>query len=215
MFISIESVDGAGKTTQVKILVEKLRDRGYEVVLTREPGGTPGADQIRSMILGGDTDRWSPMTEVLLFTAARRDHVEKVIRPALQSGKIVISDRYVDSTRAYQSVRGDDLRKTIDLLHNETIGLDPDLTLLMDIDPVKAWERANQRNDAAVLDEGRFEKLGHSFQEKVRSAFLELAAAHDDRFALIDASGSIEEIAAQIEQAVMTRLDHIHTPGIA
>ncbi len=133
-FITFEGIDGSGKSTQVRTLATALRAGGAEVVETREPGGAPGAELIRALLVSGDTGRWSPETEILLFTAARRDHLERTIRPALDRGATVISDRFADSTRVYQGVARADLRPTVDALHALAIGIEPDLTLILDLD---------------------------------------------------------------------------------
>ncbi len=145
MFISFEGIDGSGKSTQARLLAEALRAGGREVVLTREPGGSPGAEEIRRLVLEGDPDRWSAETEILLFTAARRDHLEKTIRPALAAGHVVITDRFADSTRLYQGLSRGDLRGTVDELHRLMIGIEPDLTLIIDMDPAVGLSRALQR----------------------------------------------------------------------
>ncbi|MGL6211424.1 MAG: dTMP kinase, partial [Paracoccaceae bacterium] len=130
-FLSFEGIDGSGKSTQARLLAEGLRALGLPVTLTREPGGSPGAEEIRRLVLEGDPDRWSPQTEALLFTAARRDHLEKTIQPALARGEVVITDRFADSTRMYQGLRGN--LDAVNSLHDLMIGTDPDLTLLIDI----------------------------------------------------------------------------------
>ena len=135
LFITLEGIDGSGKSTQAQLLAEGLRAMGYDVVRTREPGGSPGAEEIRSLVLEGPPDRWSPESELLLFTAARRDHLEKTIRPALAQGKVVICDRFADSTRIYQGITRADLRNTVDALHDLMIGQEPDLTYVIDIAP--------------------------------------------------------------------------------
>ena len=144
-FLSFEGVDGSGKSTQARMLAETLRGRGHEVVLTREPGGSPGAEEIRRLVLEGEPDRWSAETEILLFTAARRDHLEKTIRPALGRGAVVICDRFADSTRIFQGITRGDLTETVDRLHGLMIGTEPDLTLLIDIDPEIGLSRAVAR----------------------------------------------------------------------
>ena len=133
MFISFEGIDGSGKSTQARLLAEALGTGGHEVVLTREPGGSAGAEEIRRLVLEGDPDRWSAETELLLFTAARRDHLERLIAPSLAAGKIVICDRFADSTRMYQGLSRGDLRSAVDTLHTMMIGREPDLTFLVDI----------------------------------------------------------------------------------
>ena len=135
VFLSFEGIDGSGKSTQAKALAGALRDAGHATLLTREPGGSPGAEDIRRLVLEGDPDRWSSETELLLFTAARRDHLEKTIRPALARGEVVITDRFADSTRIYQGITRGDLAAAVDQLHALMIGDEPDLTFLIDIEP--------------------------------------------------------------------------------
>ena len=136
LFISLEGIDGSGKSTQARRLADWLRDQGRDPVLTREPGGAPGAEDIRRLLVEGDPDRWSPETEILLFTAARRDHLERTIRPALDAGRDVVTDRFADSTRVYQGATRGDLRGLVDQIHAEAIAVEPDLTLVLDMDPV-------------------------------------------------------------------------------
>lgn len=145
LFVSFEGIDGSGKSTQARLLAETLRGLGREVVLTREPGGSPGAEEIRRLVLTGDRARWSPETEILLFTAARRDHLEKTIRPALERGAVVVTDRFADSTRLYQGATRGDLRGLVDRLHELMIGMEPDLTVVIDMDPAKALARSFKR----------------------------------------------------------------------
>ncbi len=145
LFVSFEGVDGSGKSTQARLLAERLRARGREVVLTREPGGSPGAEEIRRLVLTGDRARWSPETEILLFTAARRDHLERTIRPALARGAVVVTDRFADSTRLYQGATRGDLRGLVDRLHDLLIGTEPDLTFVIDMDPERALARSLRR----------------------------------------------------------------------
>jgi dTMP kinase len=201
MFISFEGIDGSGKSTQARLLVAALREAGHDVVQTREPGGSAGAEEIRSLVLEGDPDRWSAETEILLFTAARRDHLEKTIRPALADGKIVICDRFADSTRVFQGVTRGDLQDKVNRLHEEMIGIEPDLTLLFDMDPEIGLKRAKGRQTS----EERFEDFGQGFQEKCRAAFLELAQNHD-RFTIIDAGRDIEIVAKDVLALVTARL---------
>ncbi|HMO71596.1 MAG TPA: dTMP kinase [Paracoccaceae bacterium] len=197
MFLSFEGIDGSGKTTQARLLAESLRGRGREVVLTREPGGSPGAEEIRRLVLEGDPDRWSAETEILLFTAARRDHLERTIRPALARGAVVITDRFADSTRMYQGSardRGDRLRRLVDDLHARVIGVEPDRTFLIDIDPTAGLSRARARAGA----EQRFEDMGEGLQQRLRRGFLALAAADPARIRVIDGSGEPEQVAARV-----------------
>ncbi|MEM7777474.1 MAG: dTMP kinase, partial [Pseudomonadota bacterium] len=132
-FITFEGIDGSGKSTQARLLADELRADGAEVVLTREPGGSDGAEEIRQLLVEGEPGRWSPETEILLFTAARRDHLERVIEPALAAGKTVISDRFADSTRVYQGATRGDLTEVVNALHTLMIGREPDLTLIIDM----------------------------------------------------------------------------------
>ena len=201
VFLSLEGIDGSGKSTQGRMLAETLRAQGHSVTLTREPGGSPGAEEIRRLVLEGDPDRWSPETEILLFTAARRDHLEKTIRPALMRGDIVITDRFADSTRIFQGITRGDLSVTVDRLHDLMIGVEPDLTLLFDLEPAKGLARATARAGGEM----RFEDMGLAFQQKARTGFLALAARHP-RFRVIDADGDPQTVAARVMLAVTPHL---------
>jgi dTMP kinase len=194
MFISFEGIDGSGKSTQARLLAETLRAEGHAVAHTREPGGSPGAEQIRRLVLEGDPDRWSAETEILLFTAARRDHLERTIAPALKAGQVVICDRFADSTRMYQGLSRGDLRATVDALHAMMIGIEPDLTFLIDIDPAEGLGRALARNG----HEERFEDFGVDMQVKMRAGFLALAAEFPQRFRVIDGARPAAEVAADV-----------------
>ena len=193
-FITFEGIDGSGKSTQSRRFADMLRAQGTEVVLTREPGGSPGAEEIRQLLLTGDPDRWSAETEILLFTAARRDHLEKTIEPALNAGKTVVSDRFADSTRVYQGATRGDLRSMVDQLHSLMIGREPDLTFIIDMDPALALERGLARKSG----EDRFEDFGLPFQETLRHGFLALAHANPDRCILIDGNRTPDQIASEI-----------------
>ncbi|QJF51986.1 dTMP kinase [Roseobacter ponti] len=193
-FITFEGIDGSGKSTQVHRLADHLRARGHDVVITREPGGSPGAEEIRALVLQGDPDRWSAETEILLFTAARRDHMERLIGPALAAGKTVICDRFADSTRMYQGLSRGDLRAVVDQLHSLMIGREPDLTVLIDMDPATGLERALARQTA---DE-RFEAFGAGLQQAMRAGFLALAEEFRDRFRVVDGGRDIDTVAADI-----------------
>jgi dTMP kinase len=193
-FITFEGIDGSGKSTQARRLAQWLADQGHDVVLTREPGGSPGAEEIRQLLLTGDPDRWSAETEILLFTAARRDHLEKMILPALAAGKTVVSDRFADSTRVYQGATRGDLRAKVDALHTLMIGRDPDLTFVIDMDPATALERGLARRSG----EDRFEDFGLPFQETLRHGFLALARAEPHRCVLIDGNRTPDQIASDV-----------------
>ena len=198
MFISFEGIDGSGKSTQARLLAEALRAEGREVVLTREPGGSDGAEAIRRLLVEGGTDRWSAETEILLFNAARRDHLERTILPALERGATVITDRFADSTRVYQGVTRGDLSDTVEALHRLMIGIEPDRTFVIDIPPAEGLARGAARGGV----EDRFESMGLPFQEKLRAGFAALAAAHPDRFRVIDGSGTPDAVAARVRAAL-------------
>lgn len=202
LFVSFEGIDGSGKSTQARLLADRLRGAGREVVLTREPGGSPGAEEIRTLLLTGEGDRWSPETELLLFTAARRDHLERVIAPAIERGAVVISDRFADSTRVYQGVGRADLRPVVDELHALMIAREPDLTMLIDIDPREGLARAAGRGGG----EARFEDFGEGLQNRLRAGFLALADEFPDRVAVIDGARPPEAVAADVARAVEARL---------
>ncbi len=201
LFISFEGIDGSGKSTQARLLFDHLSSEGRDAILTREPGGSPGAEQIRALVLSGDVDRWSPETELLLFTAARRDHLERTIRPALAAGQIVICDRFADSTRMYQGLRGPDLRAQVEALHDLMIAQEPDITLLIDMEADAGLARALERGG-----EGRFEAFGSDLQAAMRQGFLALAAEFSDRFRVIDGARDIDAVAADVRAAVAERL---------
>jgi dTMP kinase len=202
-FISFEGCDGSGKSTQAKMLGAYLREQGHEVVMTREPGGSEGAEEIRALILNGDADRWSAETELLLFNAARRDHVERVIQPAVARGAIVICDRFADSTRVYQGVARADLRPMVDQLHAMMIGVEPDLTILMDIDP----DESLRRGLARVGAEERFESMGNDFQRAIHAGFASLALEFPDRVIRVDGAGTPEDVLPRVIAAAQTRLN--------
>ena len=198
-FITFEGGEGAGKSTQLKRLVERLRNGGREVVATREPGGSPGAESIRELVLKGNADRWSPVTETLLMYAARRDHIERVIRPALARGAWVVCDRFADSTRAYQGAAGGTDPKLISALESHILETTrPDVTLIFDLPVSVGLERAHARAGAEM----RFESKGLEFHERLRASFLAIAKAEPERCAVIDAAGSLDEVESKVWAAV-------------
>ncbi len=200
--LSFEGIDGSGKSTQARLLAGALRARGHTVLLTREPGGSPGAEEIRRLVLEGDPDRWSSETELLLFTAARRDHLEKTILPALARGEVVITDRFADSTRIYQGLTRGDLRASVDALHRLMIGVEPDLTFLIDISPEAGLARATAR----AGKEMRFEDMGLAVQARARAGFLALAEAEPQRFRVLDGDRAAETVAADVQTAALAHL---------
>jgi len=201
-FVTFEGIDGSGKSTQARRLAVALTGAGREVCLTREPGGSPGAEEIRRLLVEGDPGRWSAETEILLFTAARRDHLEKTILPELAKGVTVICDRFADSTRVYQGAARGDLRGTVDTLHRLMIGREPDLTIILDMDPGSALARGLARGNG----EERFEGFGAGFQAKLRKGFLALAREFPARCIVVDAARSEDEIAAEIAGLATARL---------
>jgi dTMP kinase len=202
-FITFEGGEGAGKSTQVRRLAARLSVGGREVVTTREPGGSPGAESIRDLVLRGEADRWSPVTETLLMYAARRDHVERVIRPALDRGAWVVCDRFADSTRAYQGAAGGTDPGLITALETHILeATRPDLTLVFDLPVEVGLERAYARAGAEM----RFESKGEAFHQRLREGFRAIAAAEPARCVLIDATASIDAVETLVWGAVSERL---------
>ena len=203
LFVSFEGGDGAGKSTQVKKLAEFLEENGHSVVMTREPGGAEGAEAIRDLLVNGPTEKWDAITEALLMYAARTDHIRQTIAPALAKGKIVISDRFSDSTMAYQGYAGALGVKRVAQLNSVILGeFKPDFTVILDVTEDVGLARARNRS----TDESRFENKGDAYQAHVRDAFLKIAESNADRCLVIDASKSIDEIANEISLEVLNRL---------
>ena len=202
-FISFEGGEGAGKSTQARRLADRLRAIGLEVVATREPGGSPGGEAIRDLLVNGPPERWSAITETLLMYAARRDHLERVITPALERGAWVVCDRFFDSTRAYQGAGGGAPAELIAALEAAVVGeIKPDLTLILDMPVAAGLARAAGRGQG----EARFESKGLEFHERLRAAFLAVARGEPERCVVLAADAGIETLTAQIWAAVDSRL---------
>ena len=202
-FISFEGGEGAGKTTQIRRLAKRLQPAVGEVVLPREPGGSLGAETLRELLVRGETDRWSPLAEALILAAARSDHLERLIRPALARGAWVLSDRFADSTRAYQGAAGGVAMGSLLALEALVLGdTRPELTLIFDLPVEEGLARADARGGA---DE-RFERKGRAFHERLRQGFLEIARSDPGRCVVLDATDGVEAIAEQVWGVVGERL---------
>jgi dTMP kinase len=206
LFITFEGGEGAGKSTQITRLADKLRAAGHEVLVTREPGGSPGAEAVRHVLLSGAAEPFGPKMEALLFGAARSDHVEQVIRPAVERGVVVLCDRFLDSTRVYQGVTGNLEPAFVKALEKVVInGMMPDMTLILDLDPVLGLQRAMARRGEAVAD--RFEKEDLATHQRRREAYLAIAEAEPERCIVIDASSDAESVEKVIAAAVFAALE--------
>lgn len=202
IFITFEGGEGTGKSTQIRRLAEALKDRG-QVIVTREPGGSPGAEAIRALLVQGDVNRWDGATEALLLYAARRDHVERTIKPALAAGKVVLCDRFADSTTAYQGAGHGIDRGSLEAIRRAAIGdFRPELTLIFDMPVAVGLQRAAVRGGI----ENRYERMGTAFHERLRSAFLAIAASDPGRCVVIDAARPVDAVAADVFNAVTQRL---------
>lgn len=201
-FITLEGGEGTGKSSQTRLLAEAMRQAGLEVVATREPGGAPGAEEIRNLLVDGETGRWEPLSELLLYVAARREHVVRTIEPALARGAYVVCDRFADSTIAYQGYGHGLGREACERAHRLAFGdFAPDLTLILDLPVELGLERARARASAAT----RYERMGPAFHERLRAGFLEIAAKAPARCRVIDARGSIEAVQRAVQGAVAER----------
>ena len=206
-FITLEGGEGAGKTTLAKALAAGLQARGFETLITREPGGTPNAEALRHLLVEGETGRWSPLAETLLLYAARADHVERLINTALDSGKWVICDRFSDSTRAYQGAAGGLAAERIAQIDAACLdGFGPDLTFMVDLDPEQGLERTRTRGEEAT----RFERQPGAFHHALRQAFLEIANAEPDRCVILDGAQSPDIV---FERAMMVIQDRLEVPA--
>lgn len=202
VFISFEGGEGTGKSTQSSLLCTRLENQGKQVIQTREPGGTPGAEEIRNLLVSGNPDNWSPVAEALLVSAARDDHLRRCINPALNDGKFVICDRFIDSTWAYQGAAGGVDHELLKTLETHVVSKNvPDLTLVFDLDPEIGLARAIDRGQK----EDRFEAKGLDFHKNIRKAFLDIANKYPKRCMVVDASLSLEDIETQVWQIVSDR----------
>lgn len=203
LFITLEGGEGSGKSTQAKHLKLRLEQAGHAVVQTREPGGSEGAEDIRALLVTGEPSRWDGMTEALLLFAARHDHLERIIKPALKAGKVVLCDRFTDSTMAYQGYGHNLGRETIEKLNAVALdGFGPDLTLILDLPVDIGLSRAMSRGDG----EQRYEDMDIAFHQRLRDGFLDIAKREPDRCKVVDASGSEEAVAERISAVVMPLL---------
>ena len=206
-FFTFEGGEGAGKSTQISLLGQFLKQKGYNVIVTREPGGTEGGEAIRHILLSGSALKAGKLFEATLFAAARIDHVNEVIEPALKDGKIVLCDRFIDSTRVYQGANGENVSQYLDILEKSAIhGHMPDITFILDLPAKAGMERANKRRGKAVKVD-RFEKDALAVQEARRQAFLKIAEAEPQRCYVIDATRDINDIAKKIEKITLLFLD--------
>lgn len=211
-FITFEGGEGAGKSTQIIQLSEMLRKQGRTVIVTREPGGSPGAEAVRHVLLSGAAEPFGPAMEAILFAAARSDHVEQVIRPAVERGDVVLCDRFMDSSRVYQGVTGNLPRDFMESLEAVTVNaLLPDLTIILDVDPEEGLRRATARRGDETAD--RYEKETLDVHRRRRKAFLDIAKAEPDRCVVIDATQSPKKVSKQIASIVTDRIQKVGGAG--
>lgn len=195
-FISFEGGEGSGKSTQIKNIAALLEKNGLEVLISREPGGSKGGEEIRELLVTGDAGRWDGVTELLLLYAARNDHVEKIIKPAIAAGKWVLCDRFADSTMAYQGYGHQLGRSRIEQVHDAALGdFNPDLTIIIDIPVEIGLKRALARRDG----EDRYESMDISFHQRMRDGYLDIAEHAPNRVKVIDGSGSIEDVSSKLQ----------------
>jgi dTMP kinase len=211
-FITFEGGEGAGKSTQIAHLASVLRDAGRDVLVTREPGGSPGAEAVRHVVLSGAAEPFGPAMETILFAAARADHVDEVIRPAIERGAIVLCDRFIDSSRVYQGLADPSAKALVAAIEPVAIdGAMPDMTLIFDIDPAEGLRRANLRRGQGAAD--RFERETLETHRRRREAFLDIAAREPDRCLVIDADADAETVATVVISAVLAALDALGDTG--
>jgi dTMP kinase len=210
VFITFEGIDGCGKSTQRVLLARRLKERGCEVVVTREPGGTPIGEDIRRLLISDASVQIAPTTELLLYVAARAQHVSELIRPSLDAGRIVISDRYTDSTVAFQGYgRGLDLEMVESLNRFATGGLAPDLTIVFDLDPAMARTRVGSRPVGGLL--GAFDEQHPDFHQRMRAGYLRMAQSEPLRISVVDASGSAEETQSMVMALVLRKIEEVRS----
>ncbi|MBU1776201.1 MAG: dTMP kinase [Gammaproteobacteria bacterium] len=201
--IVIDGMDGSGKGVQTRRLRDALIQSGYKAILTREPGGSPGAEEIRRLLVEGEPNKWDSMTELLLMYAARRSHLEQTIRPAIENGSWVVSDRFADSSRAFQGIAGELGLEIVETIHRVAVGdFKPDLSIILDVPVSTALERASARGGT----EDRFERKGVEYHQKVRDAFIKIAKSDNKKYALIDASMTMDQVTEAILQVIESRL---------